>query len=401
MIAVVGSLASAFATFGNSSNTFLLLSLWRVLLGIGVGGIYPLSSVFAYESEASGYSSIPDAQDDENENAVVAVNQDSADKKGSIKSATALFWQLPGQICVYIVAMGLLVFSLPYTYQWRLLLASGAFPFIASSLFLSNSTENRPTLPGTGNESFKATFDALQSVFKDRSQRIQLLGASTAWFLFDIYLYGVGLYSTLILRLIFSSDDLFSNYWENVVAIMASLPAGIFSIYALKYYQLRTLQCVGFTITALSFWVYALLWDTLESKPAYLFILFCYLKFAMACFVPSTTFAMPNSLFDKSVRASCCGIAAASGKLGAFVGTFLFPLVYHSSGFAMVLVYCGLVSSLGLIVTMIAIPAENALETDIRRADVFRQSKKDGIAAHSPRTMKTVSSSEVRQELTI
>merc|ERR1712070_821471 len=44
------------------------------------------------------------------------------------------------------------------------------------------------------------------------------------------------------------------------------------------------------------------------------------------------TFVIPAEIFPTAVRATCHGLSAAGGKLGAFVGTFLLPPLIHSWG---------------------------------------------------------------------
>jgi hypothetical protein len=50
-------------------------------------------------------------------------------------------------------------------------------------------------------------------------------------------------------------------------------------------------------------------------------------------------------------------VAAASGKLGAFIGTFLFPIVYEDFGMTVLLICCAVVALLGIVVTALLIPA--------------------------------------------
>jgi hypothetical protein len=43
-----------------------------------------------------------------------------------------------------------------------------------------------------------------------------------------------------------------------------------------------------------------------------------------------TTFVLPSEVFPVSMRATGHGISAGIGKLGAFIGVFLFPLLQTS-----------------------------------------------------------------------
>ena len=47
-----------------------------------------------------------------------------------------------------------------------------------------------------------------------------------------------------------------------------------------------------------------------------------------------TTFVMPSELYPVTMRATGHGISAGVGKLGAFIGVFLFPLLQTRSGCA-------------------------------------------------------------------
>jgi PHS family inorganic phosphate transporter-like MFS transporter len=85
--ASLGALLSAYGSYGNVQTLCWLIALWRVILGIGIGGIYPISSVFAYE------------YDDDNESDGEKTTESSKREliDGSTRSAMALFWQLPGK----------------------------------------------------------------------------------------------------------------------------------------------------------------------------------------------------------------------------------------------------------------------------------------------------------------
>ena len=359
-VAAGGALLSAFASFGDEDITFGLITFWRIIMGIGVGGLYPLSSVFAYETENLKHETTDD----------ILFKSDIAsanlEQKGSVRAASAMFWQIPGQIFVYLAGILLLFTDWNYRVQWRLLVASGSIPFFIVVLLIRRIGlhENDYIDIPSSNEDISltsqaiSTFDELCDACKEAKIRNNIIGASVAWFLFDVYVYGVMIYSPLILDMIFADNSISSNCWQNIVSIIATLPAAFLSIYALDHISARTLQLTGFSVVAISFLLFGFLWEILTSHPTYLFILFCYIKFAMALFVPSTTFAIPNLLFPQHIRASCSGIAAASGKLGAFVGAFVFPVVYDAFGFKIEMICCSVVALLALVITFLYIPVQ-------------------------------------------
>jgi PHS family inorganic phosphate transporter-like MFS transporter len=361
-IAAFGASLSAFGAWGTDTKIYSLIAVWRFILGVGVGGIYPLSSASCYESAneiannsegsprsviAADYHTIPSTeksvQNDsshshhgsisDNTNLSGGVcgedsmqEEDEDEQAGAAATAEALFWQIPGQIFVYLVALLLLATKWPYSLDWRLLLFSGALPLLfaipaTTSLQSYGLPSMTMTTPETTSDSistynnnfpkrsevsssFASTMKNLSIVFADDEHRSSLIGACLSWFLFDVYVYGVSAFSPVILDEIFDSDSLVSNCWQNIISNLATVPAALLAIYGLRWMNARDLQLIGFTIAIVSFIIFASSWYSLQAYPNSLFALFCYLKFAMATFVPATTFAMANILFPREVRAT-------------------------------------------------------------------------------------------------
>jgi PHS family inorganic phosphate transporter-like MFS transporter len=44
-----GALASALLSWGGLQSTAILVAIWRFIMGIGIGGVYPLSAASSYE----------------------------------------------------------------------------------------------------------------------------------------------------------------------------------------------------------------------------------------------------------------------------------------------------------------------------------------------------------------
>jgi hypothetical protein len=65
-----------------------------------------------------------------------------------------------------------------------------------------------------------------------------------------------------------------------------------------------------------------------------------------------TTFVMPSEVFPVTMRATGHGISAGIGKLGAFIGVFLFPLLQPSLGLRGTLLLTAGISVLGLLLTL-------------------------------------------------
>ena len=76
-----------------------------------------------------------------------------------------------------------------------------------------------------------------------------------------------------------------------------------------------------------------------------------------------TTFVLPSELYPVDMRATGHGISAGIGKLGAFIGVFLFPLLQSSLGLRGTLLLTAGVSVLGFALTLVLPePAGRSLE---------------------------------------
>ncbi len=76
-----------------------------------------------------------------------------------------------------------------------------------------------------------------------------------------------------------------------------------------------------------------------------------------------TTFVMPSEVFPVTMRATGHGISAGVGKLGAFIGVFLFPVLSASLGLRGTLLLTAGVSVCGLLLTLVLPePARRSLE---------------------------------------
>ncbi|HET7244264.1 MAG TPA: MFS transporter, partial [Streptosporangiaceae bacterium] len=76
-----------------------------------------------------------------------------------------------------------------------------------------------------------------------------------------------------------------------------------------------------------------------------------------------TTFVMPSELYPVTMRATGHGISAGIGKLGAFIGVFLFPLLNDWFGLRGTLLLTAAVAAAGFALTLVLPePAGRSLE---------------------------------------
>lgn len=149
-ISFVAALLQAVAPRGQPDDIYALIILFRFFLGVGVGGIYPLSATKAVEDNAraaaaAGGKEGEDERDD-------AAPSHASTSSGAVASAKGFFWQIPGMMGPYAVSYMLTYSPLSTDAKWRLLLGVGAIPSgIAVLLAALEMRLLQPTpLPGLG-----------------------------------------------------------------------------------------------------------------------------------------------------------------------------------------------------------------------------------------------------------
>jgi MFS family permease len=183
-----------------------------------------------------------------------------------------------------------------------------------------------------------------RSLFSKRLRRATIL-TSVPWFFMDIATYGVGVFTPTIIAAIalsssansqFIADDITST--EGAAFLDLFLVVGFAAaLFLVRRLGMIVLQVAGFVVMALGLTLLAVTNLLPQDTPVQLtlvFIGFAAFNLFMNAGPNSTTFALPTLAFDSLTRGAGAGFAAASGKAGAALGTFLFPLVQASLGLA-------------------------------------------------------------------
>ena len=133
---------------------------------------------------------------------------------------------------------------------------------------------------------------------------------------------------------------------------VAAVPGYILAIARMDKIGHRRLQLVGFAMMGLCFAVIGLVPG---MTTAVLPFLVAYgISYFFTEFGPNmTTFVMPAELYPVTMRATGHGISAGVGKLGAFIGVFLFPVLQTSLGLRHTLLLTAGVSVLGALLTLV------------------------------------------------
>lgn len=189
--------------------------------------------------------------------------------------------------------------------------------------------------------------------------RRALLFTALPWFLMDIALYGVGLFTPTILMGLTNgtaatSDTQFIK--DDIIATQQAAFTDVFLIVGFAVNILlveRTgrirLQLVGFLGMSVSL---AALAYTGKAGPEWL-ILLAFISFntMMNAGPNATTYLLPAEVYPTHLRATGHGIAAASGKVGAVIGTFFLPLATTRFGLSPSLAVIAGLTLVGAMVT--------------------------------------------------
>ena len=353
VIMILGAVASAVAP------DFILLVIARLILGLGIGGDYPVSAVFMSE-----YSN----------------RQDRGRLVGLVFSMQAL-----GLIVGPLVALVLLSSGIGDNLTWRILLGLGAVPAAAVVYLRSRMPESPRYLAQVHGKSAQAAGDLqrfsggviaetaqvrtaterlkLGQFLRDRRMVKLLLGTAGAWFLFDYAYYGNTLSLPAILKEVNPTATLETKLvWSLAMFVVFAVPGYLLAVKRMDRIGHRRLQFIGFAVMAACF-------ALLAGVPAFTqyvvpFLLILGLSYFFVQFGPNmTTFVLPSEVFPVSMRTTGHGVAAGIGKLGAFVGVFLVPVLQDHIGLRGLLAVAAISAVLGFAVTrLLPEPAGRTLE---------------------------------------
>jgi MFS family permease len=326
LILAAGAIASAL-----SPNIWWLIG-FRVVLGVGIGGDYPVSSTIM--SEFAGR------------------------RHRGMMVSLVFAMQAAGLLVGPLLAAFLLAIGLDHDLVWRLLLAFGAVPALAVFQMRRRLAETpRFRLAAEQRLEAKVSFaDGFRRLLARRDLRVRLLGASLAWFLMDFAYYGNTVSSPMVLHAIAPASSLMSQTLTQLaVFAVAAVPGYFVAAAMMDRIGRKPIQVLGFAMMGISFLAMALI-PGIEHL-IYPFLIIYGLSYFFTEFGPNaTTFVYPAELFPVEGRTTGHGIASAAGKIGGFAGVFTFPLLMAWNGLLAAESGAAIASVLGLLVTLIMLP---------------------------------------------
>ncbi|KAK9479908.1 major facilitator superfamily domain-containing protein [Lipomyces japonicus] len=365
MIIILGTLGQALAGRSESLDVIGLIIFWRVLMGIGIGGDYPLSSIITSEFASTKW-------------------------RGAIMAAVFAnqgWGQLAAGLVGLIVTAGFKNSLQPANStaecksncigaidkMWRILIGIGAVPAVVALYF-------RLTIPETPRYTFDvshdlekgaadiqkyvsgglgdASADAVKEIKESELNPVELsvpkaswsdfwshfsqwkhgkilLGTAGSWCFLDVAFYGLGLNNSTILSAIgyAGQDNVYTNLYNicvgNLILICAgSLPGYWFGVASIDFIGRRYLQLAGFAILTVLFCVIGFAYHKINHHGLLALYVLCQLFMNWG---PNlTTFVLPGECYPTRYRSTAHGISAASGKIGAIIAqTAIAPYRAH------------------------------------------------------------------------
>ncbi|XXG94415.1 acid phosphatase pho5 [Hypoxylon texense] len=356
IIIIFATLGQALASGSPSVNIIGLVIFWRVLLGVGIGGDYPLSSIITSEFATTKW-------------------------RGAMMGAVFAMQGIGQMVCAFVMLFVTLGFkeqlldstgvkdcegycAIAVDKMWRTLIGFGAVPACIALYY-------RLTIPETP----RYTFDVSRDVEKaaddvkayisgkpegqpDDIARIQareaaqtqmnipkaswsdfirhysipkngllLFGTAGSWFVLDVAFYGLSLNNAVILDVIGYSNKnthsayevLYNTAIGNLIIVLAGAVPGYWvSVATLDTLGRKTIQMGGFIILTILFVVMGFAYWHIPSNG--LLAIYVLAQFFFNFGPNTTTFIVPGEVFPTRYRSTSHGISAASGKIGSIIG---------------------------------------------------------------------------------
>jgi PHS family inorganic phosphate transporter-like MFS transporter len=367
-VMILGALSSALA------NGLVFLVAARFVLGLGVGGDYPVSAVLMSE-----YSN----------------RRDRGRLVGLVFSM-----QAAGLVVGPLVALALLGLHAGDELTWRLLLGLGSLP-AAAVVYLRSKMPESPrfraqalgevleasadllafsggSIQAAQGSQFgaSASFASASSAGGESARKLSLLhlladrhllrllvGSAGCWFVFDYAYYGNTLSLPAILKGVDPDAALPAKLaWSLVMFVAFAVPGYAVAVWKLDRIGHRKLQVSGFTALAAAFGLLAAVPALTSSVGAFLAVFG--LSYFFVEFGPNmTTFVLPSEIFPLRARATGHGVAAGIGKLGAFAGVFVVPALQARVGLRGMLAVAAAFALVGIALSyLLPEPAGRSLE---------------------------------------
>lgn len=366
MIMIAATILQCTAAHSPAISFPAILTFYRILMGIGIGADYPLSSIITSEFAITRWRGAIMGAVFANQGwgqflaglvAMICVaaykgslNVENGDCGTDCIKACDQIWRIiigfgavPGMIALYFRL------TIPESPRYSMVEAeelnegaektgtSSGDIMNASTLDIDNklgeASENQRELQGSDIskaendeplEAPKASFKDFIHHFSQWKHGKILLGTAGSWFMLDVAYYGLGLNTASILESIgFASshnvyDSLYNQAAGNLILVCAgTIPGYWFTVALVDTVGRKPIQLMGFIVLTALFCAIGFGYNKIGSGGRLgLYIL---AQFFQNFGPNTTTFIVPGECYPTRYRSTAHGMSAASGKIGAII----------------------------------------------------------------------------------
>lgn len=345
IILIIGGILCASVYSENTTVMIYLLIIARAILGIGIGGEYPLAVASAYES-----------------------NDHSNHNEQLLNVLFIQFLAISGSLFASIMSYILIKQFVPNRLEliWRLLFIIGIIPSCLAlysrykyrntepQLFIKDKHEQNiilqnmiskisnngvPNIPinhiqnGDNNVVLGTEETDQNNPFTLKSKLYVMykfylktaVATSVSWFTLDFIVYSQTICGDVIIPNTFSRID--DIALKNMIIQLAVIPAYLLGFFlVLRLFGCRRLQIGGFMGMGVVFFIIGISWDDFDkmNTNAAFMILYYISLFITNASAHITIFILPIELFPTAIRCTCYGISSSFGKVGAAIGSIFY-----------------------------------------------------------------------------
>lgn len=292
---------------GDPNSLFTALTVFRFFLGIGIGAEYPTASVIASEF----------------------ANQLPHGKRNRYFCWFTNFMIDSGFVVSAFVPLVCLWIFREHNLEpvWRLTLGIGLIPpmflffmrlkMVNSESFQKMSMKNVKKIP-------------YFLIFKFYWFRLTIV--SLIWFIYDFSAYSFGIYSSIIIQNVVPDGNLYQTFGWNVVLMLFYIPGAFLGALGSDYIGPRFSIVLGTFLQGVVGFIMSGCYPKLKEHIG-AFVVVYGIFTSLGEFGPGDNIgAMASKTSATSIRGVYYGIASSTGKIGAFVGTWVFPVIIKNAG---------------------------------------------------------------------
>ncbi|ORZ34872.1 major facilitator superfamily domain-containing protein [Catenaria anguillulae PL171] len=296
---IVMSLVVAIPVGSDFRSVYTWLIVCRAITGIAIGAEYPAGSVAASEGSES---------DD--------VAKGNQQKFFSLATNTAIDFGFV--VASFVPMMFLAIFGMEnLNAVWRCTLAFGALPPMTILYYRFKIGESE--------HYERAAMKSIPWAFVIRKYWVRFFAVSFSWLLYDFVAYPAGIYSSLFVSEISPDSSLMSDLLVGGILNLFYIPGTLLGAMFVDKWGPKNSMLFGLGAQAICGLILSLGISYLRTNlPLLIFIYGLFLTFGE--WGPGNNLGLlaSKAMAPTAVRGVAYGLAAAIGKVGAFIGTYVF-----------------------------------------------------------------------------